>query len=264
MQKVKWFSGSKESLSEIYQQTGMLFAFMSSPKDGGRACHPWVKCRDFMHDAVRAQITMGSCSIYGFNFLAGENPPIDLKKTRILVTKDKVSEMTEAQFKNKMKAALALVNHFEKYAGVSLSKLIKVDPTGSNKENVFLFLGPVMWMQSPFLVSMYTFLIRLGDKELTFKNPADLRKKFKALYDNNKKKASGGDNDAGYLGASWNKLHIIIKNRNKLFPKENGVHDIFFKGYDINSFHNRGGIRSLATAYTPDENLNKHIRELTE
>ena len=260
--RVEWFENPK-SLSEIYQQTGMIFAFVTSPEDGQKACHEWVKCRDFMHDAVRSQITGKSCKIYGFQYDPGKNPNLDLNKMRMLVSKHDLAKDKAGSFKAKMKAALAMLNHFEAQAGVALSVLKEVDPEGSKKQAIFMFTGSTMWIKSPFLVSMYTFLIRLGDKELKFKDAADLREKFKALNgDNNAGKLI--DNDAQYLGASWDKMHSIIENRTTLFPMKDGVHDIFHSEHNIDSFHNNAGIQSLALCKTPDKELNEKIKELTK
>jgi len=257
-QTVEWFK-NPNLLSEIFQQTGMLFAFVSAPETGSKVCHEWVKCRDFLHDAVRSQITGKGCGIYGFSFNPAKNPPIDLKKTRMLVTKDALREEYIPEFTKKMEAGLRLLNHFEKHAKVSLSKMHEIDPTGSGKKAIYSFVSPRMWVSSPFLVSMYTFLIRLGDKEIEFKDKTDLKEKLKALSDDNK---SGkiSDNDAGYVGKSWDKLHLFIQNRAKLFPKKDGFHDIFFENYGINNFHNSAGILSLANMATPDKSLNERVK----
>ncbi len=259
---VEWFKAPK-SLNEIYQQTGMLFAFLTSPEKGSKVCHEWVKCRDFLHDAVRAQITGTPCGIYGFTFNPATNPNIDLKKMRMLITKDGLKDGDIEGFGKKIQAGLALVNHFEKHAKVSLSKVEEIDVTGSNKKVIYLFTGPQMWMSSPFLISMYTFLLRLGDKEIVFENEVDLKNKLKDLNDKYKN-GKLSDNDANYLGGSWDKLHLFVKNRIKLFPKKDGVHDIFHGSYNINSFHNNGGIWSLATYQTPDTALNDRVKELTK
>lgn len=258
--EVKWFSSGK-SLSEIYQQTGMIFSFVSSPKDGYRMCHDWVKCRDFLHDAVRAQALGDSCSIYGFIFDAGINPPIDLKKMRMLVSKHDLKKGDQTAilaFKDKMKSSLELLHHYEKYAGVSLSRLKEVNPEKSGKAAVYLFISPVMWMTSPFLVSMYSFLIRLGDKQIKFSDEKDLINKFRELYEANRK-APKSDNDCTYLGNTGDIMHTIISKRNTLFLKENGLHNIYFKKISINNFHNSSGIKSLSQGITPDKELNKTI-----
>ena len=258
--KIDWFKKPK-SLSEIYQQTGMCFAFVTSPSEGRRVCHEWVKCRDFLHDAVRVQLTKKPCVVFGFTFNTGVNPPIDLKKMRMLVTKHDMNANGIDSFRHKMANALELVNHFEKVAKVSLTKLEEVDASGSGKPAVFLFTGSSMWMSSPFLVSMYTFLIRLGDKELVFKTAKDLKEKFKNLNDRSKA-GELNDNDASYLGVSWDKMHDIITKRDTLFQKKDGFHDVYFKEFDINSFHNSAGLYNLSRATTMDVELNKKMKEI--
>jgi hypothetical protein len=260
--EVEWFKNPK-SLSEIYQQTGMIFAFVTTPEDGNKMCHEWAKCRDFLHDAVRAQLTGNGCSIYGFTFDPKVNPHVDTRKMRMLVSKHGLKKDEVTAFQNKMVSALALINHFEKVAKISLTKLAEVNAKGSSKGAVFLFTGPRMWIQSPFLVSMYTFLLRLGDKELKFKNADELKKELKDLYDRSQK-GKISDNDASYLGASWNKMHEIIKNRAELFSKSKGVHDIYWKKFNISQFHNNAGIRSLALGSTPDQDLNKRVKEIVK
>lgn len=256
--KAEWFK-QQGNLSEIYQQTGMLFAFISSPKDGSKVCHPWVKCRDFLHDAVRSQIVGKSCYIYGFRFDPKVNPKIDLKRMRMLVTKSSNNAAEMVAFKAKMASALVLINHFERQAKTSLSIVQEIDHTGSGKQAIFMFTGPSMWIKSPFLVSMYTLLIRLGDKELKFKSAKDLQTKLESLH-----KQFSSDNDAKYLTEIWDKLHPIIKNRKELFKTKDGFHDVFFEDTNIDYFHNYSGIVSLAKFNSRNKELNDSLKKLTK
>lgn len=258
--EVERFKNPK-SLSEIYQQTGIIFAFMTSPKNGYKACHEWVKCRDFLQDAVRTQLTGNACSIYGFKFDSKVNPPVDTCKMRMLVSKYSFNENELLHFREKMTFALSLINHFEKLAKISLTHLQEVNVKDSVKKMVFLFTGSKIWVQSPFLISMYTLLIRLGDKELKFKNAIELKEKFKDLS-NSDDNGKTTDNDARYLKILWDKLHKIIENRAKLFTKEEGVHDIYWKNVSTSNFHNNTGIWSLAKSITPDDSLNKRMTKL--
>ena len=254
--KIQWYKGNSNSLNEIYQQTGLIFSFVTAPKNGLAQCHPWVKCRDYLHDAVRTTITGIPSHIYGFKF-DKTNPLVDLRRMRMLVSKHNMEGPEEiTQFKNKMKAGLVLLNHFEKVAKVGLSAVKDVEHEGSGKNHVVMFTGSLMWVRSPQLVSMYTFLIRLGDKELSFTSSADLTKQLGELADSGK-----ADNDVTYLKSSWNKLHEVVKNRKTLFPMQDGVHDIYYMEHNINSFHNQGGILSLCKAETPDMALNKRVKK---
>jgi hypothetical protein len=249
-------------LSEIYQSTGFHFAFASGPKykDGRVQCHEWAKCRDFLPDAARAMLTEKPCGIFGFTYDAKKNPTIDMARTRMLVTFKGVDLDVKA-FEKKLLNGLAIAHHYEKMAGATLSRLYAV--TGHKDENVYMFFGPGLWMSSPFFISMYTFLIRLGDKELQFKNNEELRAALKKLYEEKKAgKAYGNDNDANYIQYSWDKLDVIIKNRKKLFPEKDGYHDIFFMGHSIDAFHNKTGVVALAQANTPDSKLNERAKEV--
>lgn len=260
--EVKWFAKPK-NLCEIYQQTGMLFAFVSSPSNNLLQCHEWVKCRDFLADAVRTQITQKACAIYGFKFNVTENPPVDLNKMRMLVTKADLKKEDIPKFRQKMKNGLKLINHYETMAGVGKTKLREVDTTNQSKyKAIFLFIGSIMWLKSPFLVSMYSFLIRLGDKKLSFTTSPELKTAFKKLADL-AKSGDTSDNDANYLIHGWDKLDLIIKNRLKLFPTKNKVHDVYWSSYSISTFHNSMGIVSLTKGLTPDKGLNNRIHALT-
>lgn len=257
MKQVKWFEHSGH-ISEEYQQTGIHFAFVSAPKDGNMMCHPWIKCRDFMPDAARTELTGKSTSIYSFNYAKGTNPPVDLKKMRVLVGREQSNtKAKEKEFTEMMRYALKLLNYYEAFAGVPLSRIYEVNPEGQKRyTKVFMFVGPKMWMLSPFLISMYTFLIRLGAKKLEFKDKGELHKKLEKLQ------ASSTDKDAQYLRSSWDKMEIVLENRAKLFPKKNGYHDIFFKDINISSFHHNTGLVALTRGSSPDQELNKRSKEV--
>ena len=107
---------------------------------------------------------------------------------------------------------------------------------------------------------MYTFLIRLGDKELEFTTNSELEKGFKAIVD---QQVAGNisDNDACYLKNSWNKLKLIIENRSELFKTKKDVHDVYWKDYNINTFHNSSGLNSLTKYATMDSDLNLAMKK---
>lgn len=252
---VEWFEA--KNLAEIYQQTNMQFAFITAPKHGNKQCHTWALCRDFLHDAVRTARTGIKSTIYSFNFDKKSNPPLDLVKMRMLVRKKGLKKTEKVAFDNKMKAGLKLLNHYEKMDGAALSKLVKVD---DNKEDAWVFTGPSMWMKAPQLVSMYTMLIRLGDKEIKFKNNEDLMAKFKDLAEQNK---SGKltDNDANYLRACWNKFDLVMTNRTKLFPVS-----IFAdqKNIPISTFHDRSGIWNFCSFNSPVKEINTKFKQVVK
>ena len=264
--KVEWYAGSKaSSLSEIYQKTGIVFSFVSSPSEDSKQCHEWVKCRDFLHDAVRTQITGSQCFIFGFRFSKGTNPVVDLNKIRMLVSKNELKNNSAdlASFGLKMRSSLKIIRCFEKLAGVKPSILKKVDTAGSSYAAIYMFIGDKIWMKSPFMLSLYTFLIRLGDKELVFSTESELAEALETLAKTSKPSGNGNDNDLTYLAACHKHLFTIIKRHEELFPSDkDGIHDIYTKAIDINSFHNSSGILSLTRKTTCDKELNHTLQEI--
>ena len=132
---------------------------------------------------------------------------------------------------------------------------------------MWLFTGPGNWVRSPFLVSMYTFLIRLGDKcevMSDFSTTEDLIKRFGAI---GRLSAKNGDNDVSYIKSCADKMHLLVKNADILFFN-NGTSEVdpIFERDDVSlsSFHNGCGIWSLCRSSSPDEELNRKVRGLKE
>jgi len=229
-----------KSLSEEYQPTGMYFAFLSVKNE---MCHTWIKCRDFLQDAVRNQLTGRNDSIYGFCYLPKEDPKIDLKKTRLLVKGVNLDEV--------IKYSLQLVNHYEKAVGLTpRSKITKVD-------DMYIFLGPGEWSQSSILISLYTLLIRLGCRKIEFKNEKELTKAYEKLISD---KETSNINDIRYLKCVYKYIHTALENRDLLMFKQKDK--ILFGDIQIDSFHSRSGIVALCSNTITDEKLKNKFKEI--
>jgi len=244
------------SLAEIYQSVSIKFAFLTSPKNGNARCHTYVKCRDFLHDAVRAQLSETAASIYSFKFDKKVNPPIDLRYIRMLVKSDAAKTPAEiATWDGYMLSALRLLNHYEKLAKKPLSSVVRLI---NETTTTWLFTGNNFWLKTPYLVSMYTFLIRLGVKNIEFQTDEELQEKYKLI--STTKTPHTDDNDRKYLVSCWNKLSKVIIHRDKLFG--DGWDKIYtLQPMAINNFHNKSGIVSLCIGITCDEQLNKRADE---
>lgn len=230
------------NLSEIYQKSGLEFAFVSSPKNGMKQCHTMVKCRDFLHDAVRCTIHGNNCSIYGFKYDAKVNPPVDMKKFRMLVV-DRNKNADKKDFSERMGYSLKLLNYYEEIAGVDKTR---IELSDIDKRTYCYFEGPKMWMMAPFLVSMSSLLIRLGDKKIKFDKRRKLSKAFEKLI----KEGDNNENDIKYLKACHDKMENIAKNHKKLCSS----FDPYSDKHTINNFHNTSGIVSLCNEKIADAN----------
>jgi len=222
-------------LSEICQEVEMQFSFVTGPKNGRKQCHQFAKCRDFLHDAVWAYINKGECSIYRFNYKYGVNPNIDLKKMRMLVFLQK----EDKNFKVKMRRAQKILHHYENIAEWPKSRISIV----ADESQMVLFTGSAKWVLSPTLISMYTLLIRLGDKNIKgFKTDKELQEIYKRLGNT---KYCGDDNDLRYIKSCYDKLDIVVKYYKELFDKK--IEGNYPNDIDRHSFHDHGGILSLCT-----------------
>jgi len=236
MQKIKKFKvyDKVQSLNEIYQQSGMRFALMSAPKDGNLQSCPWVKCRDYLHDAFRAFIHKNSCKIYGFSYNYETDPPIDTRRIRLLVKNESI-ELKDLALD--VIHGVRLINHYENIAGIKLrTKKYEVNP------GIWVINGPNFWFKSPVLTTMFTFLLRLGELRIKFKDTYDLELQLKKHAD------PEGNNDAKYLKDTWNKMSLIAQYYDEIFLNGKRYEKcIRQKKNDITvyDYHNYMGIVSL-------------------
>jgi len=250
--KITWFKGGK-SVAEIYQQVQIQFAFLSSTKDGDRQCHDFIKCRDFLHDAVKAHLNKNNWEIYGFEYKHGINPPISMETMNMLVRRQSKNKEHVSEFRKMMDYSLKLIHHYEKMMGVQKSEI--TDTKDANGNPVSIFVGDPMWVSSPFLVSAYTYLIRMGYKKLEFKSNDELIAGYKELL-----KIKEVDNDLIYLKDIWNKLDVVLRNTKKLFFTNEKIDPIFFdKKVNTNQFHNNCGIQSLCRFISPRQEYHDFI-----
>lgn len=260
LMEIQWYPD--KSMSEIYQQVQMQFAFLSSPEDGNKQCHPFVMCRDFLHDAVKAHLNKNKWQIHGFIYEFGQFPPICMDNMLMLIRiklngNEKIKAKATEEFEQSIKRGLKLLHHYEKIAKLSLSVIEKVEDKGKNP--VVIFTGDPIWMSNTFLISMYTYLIRMGAKEMTFKSNKALMDEYQRVL-KEFQKAGKSDNDITYLRDAWNKLDIVVKYRKDLFGDD--VHEMFYDSkIPPNTFHNNCGIQSLCKFVTPIKEAHEKIKE---
>ena len=250
----KFVTGRKPA--EIYQTVAIQFAFLSDSKDGYRQCHEFIRCRDFLQDCVFATVNKCLSSIWGFTYDYKVNPPLDLNHMKMLIKNppklyDK--PLTSSDIEKATKSALKLLNHYEKMAGLPMS--IAVDATDGT-DDFKLFIGPKRWMESSVLVSLYSFLIRLGYKNLKFKTNKGLVVEYKKLIDDTTK----SENDIRYLKSCYDKMDVLMKNQSKLFSSR--IEDNYPKGTSTGSLHDRGGVYSLCCFNMFNKDLVERFKKL--
>ena len=239
----------KQNLCEIYQVLGIQYAFLSSDNE---QCHAWIKCRDFLHDALRCHITGKKDRIYGFSYNPGVDPPLDLEKMRMMVKREPTKDELKASESTKemIDSALSILRCIEDYSGIEpLSDIYCT----SEDENIYVFESAADWMESTFMISLYTFLIRLGARKIKFEGKKELDSKLKELCAG---KAVSRDHDLSYLKTVLPFIYKIAERRKDIkYVSEDGKR--LFEDQSINLFHNYTGIVALsrqAVAESPGRN----------
>lgn len=242
----------EKDMSEIYQSVEMKFAFLSEKDE---QVYVFAKCRDFLHDIVRCTITGKPMSLYGCQYDPNVHPKVDMNKMRMMVRSETVSGNKRiAEQDEVMDCSLALIHHYEAMAELDERTTVARLAT-SRKGSTWLFTGPSWWLSSPFFVSLYSFLIRLGAKRFKFTDNEDLKAQFKIAMNDS-------DNDSNYLRSAWDKIDIIVKNH-RLVKNGMKLDASYLKSsIDISPFHNNGGIVSLSGCTSFSKIKNERMKAL--
>ena len=240
-------------LNEIYQSVEMKFAFLS---EDNKQVYVFAKCRDFLHDIVRASITGKPAQIYGCDYNPSKHPRVCESSIRMLVRSETCRGDDQKVARDEvMESALALIHHYEEIASLKeRSTVVRLEK--SRKGTTWLFTGPQFWLSSSFFVSLYSFLIRLGDKKISFSDNDELKAKFKEISDKLQ------DNDSTYLRTLWSKIDVVVKNYSVI---KNGMKwdaSYYRDDIPISKFHNSGGIVSIAQASSYSTRKNERVAAL--
>jgi len=215
-----------KSMSEIYQSVSIEFAFAKieeEEKKTVRQLHPFIKCRDFLGDALYATIHNAPFGVYGFSF-DGTKEKVDRSKMTLLIRYSNKEAITNH---------LPTMNELEKAVKWKRTKLTDLKHSTS-KGHYFLAVSSGCWMRSTSLISLYTLLWRLAAKK---------RKDKETLKDFLTRCSSVGDNDGRYLNSvfanakklgSKDPLLTIMRRSKKIFTdcckkypsdEKYGIHD---------------------------------------
>jgi len=257
--KVKWFSG--ETPAEIYQSFNMKFAFANVVDGNIVQCHQWVKCRDFLHDVIRTMLTGKRSNVWSFIFDKTVNPPIAMDKLMLLVSKKSIKD--DKRFSNVLTKALKLINCCEDLRGINRSVFEKVQPDDqAGYKHVWLFTGNAFWLKAPHLISLYTLLLRLGNKDVQLETNKTITE---LLQDINEREENTDDNDLKYLKDVWDKVEILINKHDDLTTvKNDGFSSLYYDDTPIKAFHDGSGIVSVCTAETWSHEFNEKLKQILD
>lgn len=227
---IKWIPiSNSQKVLQLYAK-GLEYSLVS---DSNEQCHPFVFCKDFLHDVVYSALNNRPFEIYRFKYDPFKNPKPSIKKLKILVT-----NLKDKNLESKISNCLDFINQIENYLKIKLSVVKKCSnpPTGYEKSGIFLFIANKRWLNSPPMLSLYSLFLRIGLSHL--KEESFLTTLEKIKLDVNKPYQKY---DKKWLLEIQNALDKIFKfGDRKIFSRD------IYKNYPpnlvIDTVHNRMGI----------------------
>ncbi len=266
--KVVWFK-KHQNLAEIYQESGLRFALAGEDEKGNiLQAHPWVKCRDFLHDALRAQLTKSKASVYGFHFdyNNADFPDISTDKTLLLISQKFLAGAEKKLFRHRLSKALRMIHKYEEMEGIERKSTIKKVSSKNckglqNYKQVWLFEGSNYWISRPYMISLLTFLLRLG-KHIPERKKLSNDGVYEYIINRNKSKETVS-NDVRYTRQCAKNLTKLLKaNKNMIdFHGDGEFSSMYFNGESIGTFHDNSGIVSACKRLTCNKEFNEELKK---
>lgn len=201
---------------------------MASPKQ--EIATGWVLCKDFLTDAIWAQLHGKTAQIFGFRYQPGTDPELSLDPVLVVVRNKTKSN---AVFDKEIQQSLKFINLVEARMSFSLSTLQKVDD--GTKHSVWLFTCPKEWVHAPPMFSMLTLFLRVG---CHYKGGGKLNEALNDFKKNVK------HNDSSYLKSSRKLRLLIMKYGLSIFDKD--IKKNYPADASVGTIHNSSGIVNSA------------------
>lgn len=243
--------GRDYDTSQIYS-TGVEFALVGRQDKKWKQATTFVFCKDFLHDAIWAQLHKKPVTIYDFRYnpigKRGPEPkkgtdewydwsdaideevkkdiPIHFGRTSLLFRDTNLSGVAgQKRFHAHRLGCLDFLHQAEKQLGFRRTEIHQVKGK-KNGPPTWLILGDKQWMLSPTLLSLYGLLIRVGyyhNAGGDFMRTLEMMKDGELGVGGDPDDIYGdysdaaGSNDASYVKQAWKGIQVILKHGTKVF-----------------------------------------------
>jgi hypothetical protein len=161
---------------------------------------------------------------------------------------------------------LAILNKFEKYAGIKKSTAELVKPIGTNSQGILL-KGSSIYMRNPHLLALAILVIRFNLMvELDIEKVKSVTDAANVMYERAKNlcgKTNYASDDRSMMKVTARYMPYVLKRRKSIFrgiPSETLYRKNDLK--DRSSFHSSGGILSLVTCCTRNKVLDDRFKRI--
>lgn len=153
---ITWKQAPVQSkILQIYSK-GLEYALVS---ENYEQCHPFVWCKDFLHDVIFGTVNNRWFEVYKFRFNPALDPVPCLDKIRLLLTNSK-----DKRFSHKIPAVLDFINQIEDRLNIkkTFARKCHLPPEEYRNSGVYMFQGSRRWLHAPPMLSLYSLLLRVG------------------------------------------------------------------------------------------------------
>ena len=217
---------------------GLEYAFVS---EDNRQINQLIWCKDFLQDVVFASLNRTAVSIYNFNYDPAIDPPLCLKKTRVVLVNWKDDE-----FRQRVLACLDLLHQIEsvlKMQRTVVQECIE-PPLIYQRSGAFILNSSNRWMIAPPMISFYALLLRVG---MVHKVGDTYQQTFDNVR-NGVTKPYFYERDQDYLRDAQKGIGLILRHTDKkLFHSD--IRKNYLSNVPVNTMHNYCGI----VAYSKDQ-----------
>lgn len=220
-------------------------------------------CREFFIRALRYFITEKTNS---YNYFK----EIDTSRVYITVSGDRCGSMDARdtmmpEFRSRLEKSLAIVNALESKYKWPRTKIYPVIPTGRNIRPAMLFIGDRRWNKSPYLMSLYTLIIRAGWRTWV---PESVKGKaweeVKRIISKAANKKISNNEDVGWVRNSVNYWHLLLEKYDHLFGEEDRAYQWSEERLGSSYNSTSEGIDRLVSGSTDHSELYKKFKVLMQ
>lgn len=225
---------AQSKILQIYSK-GLEYALVSHDYE---QCHPFVWCKDFLHDVIYASVNDKWFEVYKFRFNPASDPVPCLDRIRLLVTNAK-----DKKFAQKIPAVLDFINQIEDRLKIKRSFVRQCwsPPEAYEKAGVFMFEGSRRWINAPPMLSLYTLFLRMGFSH-TLGDPYE--KTIEGIKQGEIKPYQRKDGQ-WYKSAEPAFQKILRVGDRRIFHRD--IQSNYPRQFQIDTIHNRLGIIGFAT-----------------
>lgn len=227
-----------------------FFAMCSSDNQQITEFHECREC--IVHELIMCHIN----SLYS-------RSDIDINKTRLLVGR-MPENGDDGLVEKEILRGLKIVHHFEEIAGWPKSRIYRTHKS----KFVYLFRGHKNWQRSPYSISLYLLLIRLGRHEefQEFKTHTQFSRAWGVVYQKRLVDTFLGlenhIHDCKFLNRKMLRRSVLLVKRHKEFFGKRSTCSLFSNVFSQDEGYIGDGIHNLCNLKTQDSAANLRFKRL--